>query len=204
MMNILSRMREHDYVEIIMFSDDVILNSPIEHWPVCDCLIAFFSKGFPLDKASDYVKLRKPLVLNDLQMQYSLMDRYVKHVCMQYSFFTVIQTHTNRRKVYEILAKNGIEVPRHTVYNRSDDCKYVTVCIDASLFAFEHIHTRTHIATENVVETDDMVEIKGQVFHKPFVEKPVSAEDHNIYIYFPSDYGGGSQRLFRKVSVQQS
>ena len=50
-------------------------------------------------------------------------------------------------------------------------------------------------------ETDDMIEVEGQVFHKPFVEKPVSAEDHNIYIYFPSDYGGGSQRLFRKVSI---
>lgn len=48
-------------------------------------------------------------------------------------------------------------------------------------------------------EMDDMVEINGKVFHKPFVEKPVSAEDHNIYVYFPSDYGGGSQRLFRKV-----
>ena len=84
MMNILSRIKEHDYVEIIMFSDDVILNSPVEHWPVCDCLIAFFSKGFPLEKAIDYVKLRKPLVLNDLQMQYSLMDRYTVENVVNY------------------------------------------------------------------------------------------------------------------------
>lgn len=54
----------------------------------------------------------------------------------------------------------------------------------------------------SLVETDDSVEVNGHVFHKPFVEKPVSAEDHNIYIYFPSDYGGGCQRLFRKVSVK--
>ncbi len=64
-----------------------------------------------------------------------------------------------------------------------------------------HTHTHTHWNPTEIVENDDVIEVGGQVFHKPFVEKPVSAEDHNIYIYFPSDYGGGSQRLFRKVSI---
>jgi len=50
-----------------------------------------------------------------------------------------------------------------------------------------------------VIETEDSIEINGQLHLKPFVEKPIDAEDHNIYIYFPQAAGGGSTRLFRKV-----
>ena len=47
-------------------------------------------------------------------------------------------------------------------------------------------------------EDDDHVIVNGVVFNKPFVEKPIDAEDHNIIIYYPASAGGGSQRLFRK------
>ena len=76
MRNILRRLQFQNYIKIVYFSDDVILNKPVEEWPLCDCLIAFYSKGFPLDKAIAYVNLRHPFVINDLEMQYSLMDRY--------------------------------------------------------------------------------------------------------------------------------
>ena len=75
MQSILFRLRQQHFFRIIVFTDDTILNKPVELWPECDCLIAFYSKGFPLDKAIQYVKLRKPIVINDLQMQYDLMDR---------------------------------------------------------------------------------------------------------------------------------
>lgn len=96
MAEILSRLDE-DLFAVVFFGDDCILNQPIEEWPECDVLIAFFSKGFPLPKAKDYVALRKPFVLNNLDMQETLMDR---------------------RKVYDLLEASGIDTPRHVFLSR--------------------------------------------------------------------------------------
>lgn len=60
-------------------------------------------------------------------------------------------------------------------------------------------------ATEgDLIECEDSVEVNEMLFNKPFVEKPISAEDHNIYIYYPVSAGGGSQRLFRKIGSRSS
>lgn len=58
-----------------MFGDACIMDAPVEDWPVCDCLVAFYSTGFPSDKAEAYVKLRRPYALNNLEMQDVLHDR---------------------------------------------------------------------------------------------------------------------------------
>ena len=42
--------------------------------------------GFPLDKAVSYAKLRNPLLINDLNMQYYIQDRYgTQHLSTQFS-----------------------------------------------------------------------------------------------------------------------
>uniref|UniRef100_A0A8C5ID51 Inositol hexakisphosphate and diphosphoinositol-pentakisphosphate kinase n=1 Tax=Junco hyemalis TaxID=40217 RepID=A0A8C5ID51_JUNHY len=88
----------------------------------------------------------------------------------------------DRREVYRILQEEGIDLPRYAVLNRDPDRPE-----ECSL-----------------VEGEDHVEVNGAVFPKPFVEKPVSAEDHNVYIYYPTSAGGGSQRLFRKIGSRSS
>uniref|UniRef100_A0A672SH11 Inositol hexakisphosphate and diphosphoinositol-pentakisphosphate kinase n=1 Tax=Sinocyclocheilus grahami TaxID=75366 RepID=A0A672SH11_SINGR len=161
MTEILERLCKFEYITVDIFPEEVILNEPVEKWPLCDCLISFHSKGFPLDKAVNYAKLRNPLLINDLNMQYFIQDR---------------------REVYRILQEEGIDLPRYAVLNRDPDRP--EEC--------------------NLVESEDHVEVNGEVFHKPFVEKPVSAEDHNVYIYYPTSAGGGSQRLFRKIGSRSS
>ena len=54
------------------------------------------------------------------------------------------------------------------------------------------------------MEFDDHIEYKGKKLYKPFVEKPFNGDDHNIYIYYPPNLGGGHKRLFRKTKEYSS
>ncbi|KNC75454.1 hypothetical protein SARC_12021, partial [Sphaeroforma arctica JP610] len=130
-------------------------------WPPCEALISFFSSGFPIHKALEYVDLVKPFLVNDLESQKVLMDR---------------------RSVYALLEANDIPTPRYAVLERDEDGN----CLQ-----------------ELKIE-DDCIFIDNLKFVKPFVEKPIDADDHNIRIYFPVGAGGGSQHLFRKIGNKSS
>lgn len=77
----------------------MLLNEPIENWPVVDVFVCFYSNNFPMDKAIEYVKLTKPYEINELEPQKILWDR---------------------RKIYRILKENGIPMAKHFFVERSD------------------------------------------------------------------------------------
>jgi inositol hexakisphosphate/diphosphoinositol-pentakisphosphate kinase len=110
----------------------------------------------------------------------------------------------DRRLVLDILDKVGIETPKRLVtWNK--DCpklskdvskKLEKLGIDLKRYDSEYV-AASHVDEDSIV-------IDGNVLKKPFVEKPVSGEDHNIYVYFSKEQGFGGRKLFRKVGNKSS
>ncbi|KAI0092724.1 histidine phosphatase superfamily-domain-containing protein [Irpex rosettiformis] len=183
MREILTRIveRARGVIDVKVFGDKVILDEDVENWPRCDVLISFFSTDFPLDKAISYVKLRQPHCINDLPPQALLWDR---------------------RLVGSVLDHLGVPTPRRLEVSRDGGPK-----VDPELRALMKRRLGISLGGFQVTpevtlsEDGDAIIIDGQLLKKPFVEKPVSGEDHNVYIYFPGGYG---RRLFRKVGNKSS
>jgi len=182
-----------DEFEVKIFGDKIILDEAVENWPVCDFLISFFSDGFPLDKAIAYTKLRKPFCVNDLPMQQVLWDR---RLCLG------------------ILDKLNVPTPKRIDVSRDGGPK-----LPSAEFA-KALYDRTGLKLEGpedgtgggspapkkveLIDDGNTICVDGVTLTKPFVEKPVSGEDHNIHIYFHKKDGGGGRRLFRKINNKSS
>ncbi|KAF2712234.1 hypothetical protein K504DRAFT_464312 [Pleomassaria siparia CBS 279.74] len=179
--------------DVKVFGDKIILDEEVTNWPVCDFLVSFFSDGFPLDKAIEYARLRKPFCVNDLPMQQVLWDR---RLCLS------------------ILDKLQVPSPKRVEVSRDGGPKLQSVEVARTLFEKTGITlqgapdgTGGGLAPPKKVEMLDdgnTICVDGVSLTKPFVEKPVSGEDHNVYIYYHKKDGGGGRRLFRKINNKSS
>ncbi len=121
----------------------------------------------------------------------------------------------DRRLCLRILDKMGIPTPKRLEVNRDSGPR-----LESAALA-QHVKELTEVtlegaedgtgggipSTRNVemIDDGDTILIDGKSLKKPFVEKPVSGEDHNVMIYFPRcQDGGGGRRLFRKIGNKSS
>lgn len=93
---ILTRLCRFPGIKLVTFGNSVIFDLPVEEWPIVEFLMCFYSSGFPLAKAEEYVKFRKPVCFNDVLSQHVLMDR---------------------RPIYQTLAANGIPTAVYELHN---------------------------------------------------------------------------------------
>ena len=192
--NILTRLQSNGEFDIVVFGDKVILDEEVENWPICEFLISFFSDGFPLDKAIAYSKLRKPFCINDLPMQKILWDR---RICLR------------------ILDNMDVPTPKRIEVNRDGGPIFDPTELAERVYRFSGVKLA---GSENgkgdglqvtkkvgLIDDGDTLLVDGVTLKKPFVEKPISGEDHNIRIYFPKSHeGGGGRKLFRKIGNKSS
>ena len=94
------------------------------------------------------------------------------------------QTIQSRLSVYQLLEKLNVRIPPYVAVLRGADLAEGETC--------------------DFVEETDYIVVNGVKMEKPFLEKPLCGDDHNIYLYYHSSTGGGVRRLFRKVGNQAS
>ncbi|WWC63211.1 uncharacterized protein I303_105811 [Kwoniella dejecticola CBS 10117] len=201
---------ERGGVDVKIFGDVVILEEDISHWPPVDVLISFFSTDFPLPKAISYTQLPNrtpPISINSLSMQSLLWDRRLVLAILDH-----IGVPTPSRA--EVSRDGGPRIPRVLRRKVRRDLGLILPGPKAKdeedwgdLIIPERWRGKAKKqpvprGREVILRDDgDAIIIDGQVIEKPFVEKPVDGENHNVYIYHR---GGGGRRLFRKVGNKSS
>ncbi|WVO13422.1 hypothetical protein L204_101037 [Cryptococcus depauperatus] len=197
-------------LEVKIFGDVVILEEDISHWPPVDVLISFFSTDFPLPKAIQYTQLSgrpPPISINSVSMQSLLWDRrlvlaILDHIGVPTPNRAEISRdggpHVPRSLRRQVRKELGLVLPGSKA---KDELEWGEVVVPDR---WKNKQRKDVVPKSNEVilrEDGDAIIVGDQVVEKPFVEKPVDGEDHNVYIYYK---GGGGRRLFRKVGNKSS
>ena len=208
----------------------MFMNKDPEDWPEVNALITFFSMGFPYSKMQRYIERVKPFLINDYAKQSILWDRrQITKVLRKYNIPTADYLVVNRRVGKDPVSQDELETFSKESSGRSKiiiaeaqkrQKEYLTEegergFVKGKLPSVgeddesEEEHDEDEESKEDIIyedptigfiETVNYIELNGKRLHKPFLEKPVNGEDHEIRIYYkPTTCGNGYAVLFRKI-----
>ena len=122
----------------------------------------------------------------------------------------------DRRICLRVLDSMGVPTPKRVEVNRDGGPTLESAQLAEHVYNFSGVRLQ---GPENgtggglppagevkLIDDGDTLLVGDVTLRKPFVEKPVSGEDHNIRIYFPQNHpgGGGGRKLFRKIGNKSS
>lgn len=122
----------------------------------------------------------------------------------------------DRRLCLRILDSMNVPTPKRVEVNRDGGPTLESSKLAEHVFQFSGVRLQggpdgtgggMPISGEvRLIDGGDTLTVGDVKLRKPFVEKPISGDDHNIRIYFPKDHptGGGGRKLFRKIGNKSS
>ena len=225
MQQILDFIKEFNDFDLIEFTEEMIFNKDVEEWPIVESMIVFYSTGFPYSKVLKYINLRKPFLPNDFEIQKVFWDRIKVMNLLKENNIPIpngiivereseinnenknsIELNTSQ-EIEEMIKEyneeyNGFNKPKAPNLEDLVNNEYKSEESNSvKLKKKKKIITKNEDGEEiinELEEYDEYIVYNGKKIMKPFVEKPKNGDDHNIYIYYPMNHGGGQTRLFRK------
>ena len=111
----------------------------------------------------------------------------------------------DRRLVLSLLDAAGVPTPRRVCTWHKDILPNLPPEVKNKADKLDvHIDRLESMVRDPVMIDSDSIKVGDTILKKPFVEKPVSGEDHNIFIYYDKASGGGVRKLFRKKGNKSS
>jgi hypothetical protein len=156
-----------------------------------DDVIAHLRDNNPLQRKSSDAKEEVRRI--SFSIERSNIDDVVSYLRNE-STIPLSTPNTSDKNLFKFTRKysESYDLPQHHFKNTNDDDSTLESLSDPLAGYHQKYYTELQ-------EYEDYLMFGTEKLKKPFVEKPIDAEDHNINIYYPNSDGGGCKRLFRKT-----